>query len=633
MTNVEYFDMTGGNVQFTLVNGDLAAGQHLTVDASSVDVGSMVLFDGFNQAGRFTFIGGNAFDEMFVGGNGANVFTTPVATDILALTGGSGRDVVNIDGDPASNRESYVDAGFGSNTLNLNGGLSARTHSFGPESQANVQLIGFEHINLATGFDYTFDATENVDEDFGHITVNGSALGAGDMLNFNSGPTPKCFFTLEGGAGDDILVGGAKADTLIGGGGDDVLDLTAGGNDTANGGAGDDHINLGSMSLSSDQINGGGGTDDLTFSGGDTVVFDATSLLKSIEILTPAAGHNYHLSATDAFVASGHTLTVDGGALGAGDTLVYDGSGETDGQLILLGGSAGDTLNGGARNDTFDGGNGNDVFNMGVGGNDTADGDGGNDVFNLGAAFNAADRIDGGSGNDTVNLDGDYSTELALGGATLANVETLHFAAGSSYNIKLGDGNVGIGKILTVDGSNLGAGDSLRFIGANASVGQFVIIGGAGNDYLAGGRNHSDIEGGLGADHLRGNHNFGGTNTFIYADATESTGPGYDTIFDFGLTDDAIKLPFVPLQDAAVVTGSLSQATFDTDLAAAVGAGQLEVNHYLIFAPDSGDLAGHAFIIVDGNGTAGYQAEQDYVILIGAGSYTGSPPTGGIHFI
>ena len=33
-----------------------------------------------------------------------------------------------------------------------------------------------------------------------------------------------------------------------------------------------------------------------------------------------------------------------------------------------------------------------------------------------------------------------------------------------------------------------------------------------------------------------------------------------------------------------------------------------------MFTPTSGNLAGHAFLIVDGNGTAGYQAGADLVI-------------------
>jgi Ca2+-binding RTX toxin-like protein len=43
--------------------------------------------------------------------------------------------------------------------------------------------------------------------------------------------------TLDGGAGDDVLIGGAGDDTLLGGDGDDVV-LGGPGNDTTDGGLG-----------------------------------------------------------------------------------------------------------------------------------------------------------------------------------------------------------------------------------------------------------------------------------------------------------------------------------------------------------------------------------------------------------
>ena len=74
--------------------------------------------------------------------------------------------------------------------------------------------------------------------------------------------------------------------------------------------------------------------------------------------------------------------------------------------------------------------------------------------------------------------------------------------------------------------------------------------------------------------------------------------------------------------DAAVTTGALSTATFDSDLAAAVGASQLGAGHAVVFTPNSGTLSGDHFLIVDANGVAGYQAGQDYVIEFGTGSAT-----------
>ncbi|MFN3389375.1 MAG: hypothetical protein ACK40O_10630, partial [Allosphingosinicella sp.] len=86
--------------------------------------------------------------------------------------------------------------------------------------------------------------------------------------------------------------------------------------------------------------------------------------------------------------------------------------------------------------------------------------------------------------------------------------------------------------------------------------------------------------------------------------------------FDFG--EDRIDLPVAVTGFAAAVTsGTLSAASFDADLAGALGTG-LGAGQALLFTADAGDLAGKAFLVVDGNGEAGYQAGEDYVFLLGA---------------
>jgi hypothetical protein len=65
-----------------------------------------------------------------------------------------------------------------------------------------------------------------------------------------------------------------------------------------------------------------------------------------------------------------------------------------------------------------------------------------------------------------------------------------------------------------------------------------------------------------------------------------------------------------------VSAGRLATATFDANLATAIGANQLHAGDAVLFNPSTGNLAGHAFLIVDENGVAGYQAGQDLVIDI-----------------
>ena len=136
--------------------------------------------------------------------------------------------------------------------------------------------------------------------------------------------------TLNGGDGDDILIGLSGNDTLNGGNGNDILAGGAG-NDALNGGAGIDTasyidaasavtVNLG---VASAQNTGGAGTDTLN----------------SIENLI-GSGLN------DTLIGNNSANLLFGGA--GSDTLVGNG-----GDDILIGGLGADTMTGGSGIDTF----------------------------------------------------------------------------------------------------------------------------------------------------------------------------------------------------------------------------------------------------------------------------------------
>jgi hypothetical protein len=113
-----------------------------------------------------------------------------------------------------------------------------------------------------------------------------------------------------------------------------------------------------------------------------------------------------------------------------------------------------------------------------------------------------------------------------------------------------------------------------------------------------------------------------GRDTYVYTSVAESTSTTHDIIQNLDPTErDAIQLPFSPTAYLGEVTGgSLSQATFDADLATLANAGALPVGDAAVFAPTSGDDAGRLYLVVDANGIAGYQSGQDYVIQLGVGS-------------
>jgi len=111
----------------------------------------------------------------------------------------------------------------------------------------------------------------------------------------------------------------------------------------------------------------------------------------------------------------------------------------------------------------------------------------------------------------------------------------------------------------------------------------------------------------------------GGSDIFIYTGVADSTGANYDTIADFDPAADRIDLPgAISGFGETVEGGTLSTATFNADLSAALGS--LGASQAAWFAPDQGELAGQIFLVVDGNGKAGYQAGEDYVFAV-----TGAP--------
>ena len=247
------------------------------------------------------------------------------------------------------------------------------------------------------------------------------------------------------------------------------------------------------------------------------------------------------------------------------------------------------------------------------GGNDTAYGGSGNDSIIFGATLTASDKINGGSGTDTLNLHGNYAAGVTFGSTTLVNVEKINLVAGHSYKLTTNDATVASGQTLTVNASGLAAANTLTFSGAVETNGKFVITGGAGTDALTGGKGADTITGGGGADKLNGG---AGADKFVYKVVADSKSTTYDTITGFDATSDKIDMWFsVTGVNTALTAGALNSGTnFDANLAAAIGSSKLAAHHAVEFTPSSGTLKGQHFLIVDCNGTAGYQAGADLVI-------------------
>ncbi|HXL99045.1 MAG TPA: DUF4347 domain-containing protein, partial [Rhizomicrobium sp.] len=623
---------TGSSLTVSEVNGDsgsvnhqitLASGAHLTLNSDGTfTYDPNGAFDSLpsQTSGGSNTTATDTFTYMLTGASSATTVTITIdgldSNDTLEGTAGSdnlnpgtgedtvqalgGADSINMGANLDANDK--IDGGTGNDTVNLNGNYAGgNAVTFNATTMVNV-----ENIVLSVGHSYDLTTNDATVAAAQILTVDGSALGSGNSLTFDGSAETD---------GSFVLIGGAGADTLTGGAGNDVFKMQSGGADTVNGGGGIDIFHFGNTLTAADTVNGGSGADKIVLDGdytaGNALVLGATTI-SGVEEIIVTGGFSYTITTNDGNVASGQSLVINASGLGAGDVLTFNGSAENDGSF---------SINAGAGNDVLTGGAGNDNFNLTQGGNDTAHGGAGNDVFILNGSLTAADAINGGPGNDTVRLSGDYSGGLTFGAATITGVERITLGAGHDYSLTTNSATVATGAALTIYGANLGAGDNLTFNGSSETNGHFNISGGAGDDHLTGGALHdtiaagdgtNTIKGGGGADSLTGGS---GADTFVYSAAADSTGASYDTVHGFDASADFFDTTItVGAIDTTVAAGRLSTANFDTNLAAAVGSGQLGSHDAVLFTPTIGNLAGHTFLVVDINGTAGYQAGQDLVI-------------------
>ncbi|HVT89870.1 MAG TPA: calcium-binding protein [Tepidisphaeraceae bacterium] len=421
------------------------------------------------------------------GGEGDNVFGFEtvlggIGNDQLIMTGATGKvSLVGGQGD-----DTLVGAAF-NDTLLGQGGDDSLVGASGDDSL--VGASGSDTYDGGTGFDaidYS-DATTPINVTFDGVADDGVA-GENDNIFANidqvTTGSGNDFISLVGvpgthriisGAGKDTVVGGAFNDYIDGGAGNDSL-LGGDGDDTIYGQAGNDAI-LGQNgndrlvgNTGVDTINGGDGNDVLVpghgqhfligGNGRDTVsyYYEVSSVIASLDATPNDGPRGQHDD------IRGDIENLEGGQ--GNDTLTGSGSSN-----VLTGGPGNDLLIGYNGNDTLRGGLGSDTLN-GATGNDVLQGQGG------------ADRLIGGKGIDT----GDYSdrTEnLFLSLDNLANDGALNEHDKIDYDVEIligGSGN-----------------DSIAGGPSNET-----LIGGAGNDTIRGSIGNDSLIGGTGLDSLLG---------------------------------------------------------------------------------------------------------------------------------
>jgi hypothetical protein len=249
--------------------------------------------------------------------------------------------------------------------------------------------------------------------------------------------------TLDNGGsngGNELIAGGAAAQTLNGGNQNDLL-FGAGGIDALNGGSGNDLL-VGGLDGAVDQLKGN--------SGDDHYIVDESGAL---DVVTENSGEG-----TDT-VWSSVTYSLTNNV----ENLNLTGVGNING----TGNTSDNEINGNAGNNTLNGGDGSDTL-RGLGGIDTLNGDAGTDLLyfeNIGSTYNGGAN----SNNDLASSAGDVLDVSHLtnfdpdAGGTFTGIET----------IRMSDG--GPGTTLTLDAADVISLGTGTFTG-------IVPGGGGGND-------------------------------------------------------------------------------------------------------------------------------------------------------
>ena len=577
--------MRAGHTYDLTTDDDTAGGAPLKIDASALKSSNVLRFDGSAEtADPLTVLGGLGNDTIRTGA-GADTVRPGGGRDFIST--GAGADTIDLgkflDG------ADRINGGAGNDVLKLKG---TYTGAHALVCQANT-LANVESIVLAGGYDY--DLTLNAGNlTYGtNLLVNASALIGTDSLKLTGASTATAGVNVDCGAGNDVIRNAHD------------VDFTKGGKDTAVDCA---LVYMGATLTPADRITRSTVLLNGNYSGAHKLVL-GQSTFKDIVALDLSAGHDYDVKWADGNASAGHSTIVSAGGLSGTDTVTFNGAAETNAIFKMVGSAAVCDFTGGAKADSF----------FLAAGPTTVHGGGGDDIVTC-TSFNNNDRIDGGAGHDTVVFDTGAPLNLAFGSLTLQNVETLLLPNSYGVTLTTNDANVAANKTLTVDGSFLVFVGFVSFDGTAETNGRFVLIGGPNGDTFQGGARNDVLQGGGSQDILFGG---GGNDTFVYKAVTNSTSTYFDGIGDFNANKDHIDLPFtVKGLDPTVTTGALTNANFDGDLAAAVGAGQLGKHHAVLFTPSSGDFNGYVFVIVDANNVAGYQAGHDYVIqlIISAGS-------------
>jgi Ca2+-binding RTX toxin-like protein len=380
----------------------------------------------FGQAGNDTLLGKGGFDLLF-GGNDNDTLTGGDADDQAFGQSGNDRMIWNPGDDTDLN-----EGGDGTDTVEVNGGNGAEQFT----TTANGTRVRFDRLNPAP-FSIDIGTSEK-------LTLN--ANGGDDSFSATGNLATLIQITVDGGTGNDTLLGSNGADFLLGGDGNDFIDGNQG-NDTALMGAGDDTF----------QWDPGDGSDIVEGQdGADKMLFNGANINERMEVSANGGRIRFTRDVAGIVMDLNDVERIDANMLGGVDNLTVNDVSGTDLTTV----------------------------NANLAGNGNVD-------------DNAADTVtvNATAGSDVVSALGDNTGVSALGLAAHVNV-----TGGSAATDRLAVNLLAGDDVL--DGSGLAA-SGIPLIG-DGGTGDDVLIGGAGNDTLRGGDGDDVLIGGAGADVLDG---------------------------------------------------------------------------------------------------------------------------------
>jgi len=373
-------------------------------------------------------------DDRVAGGGSSDIVSLGAGNDLYTWNSGDGNDLV--DGGSGTDTLAF-NGSAAAETIRLSSGLLGTTQVATSAESGSVTLTGVEHIVVSAGD--------------GDDVVDASGLPAG-----------RASLEINGGRGNDRLIGSTGNDTFVWNPGD--------GSDIVEGNAGNDTLQFNGSNAAENMALSASGSHALLTRNVGAITMD----LHGVETVNIAAlGGVDNITIGDMTGTGVKQVNVDLAATGGGD--------DNSADIVTLAGSAAD--------DSFH-------FNVPTAGPAIVEGLGGEQVAvdHMGVGDRVV--IDGGTGNDSVTASGtggDDDIGIARDGTNNVAV----FAAGGQV---IDVTNV---EHLLVQG---GAGnDTISGQNGIATLTQLTLDGGAGNDTLRGGDGNDLLIGGDGNDFIDGN--------------------------------------------------------------------------------------------------------------------------------